>query len=416
MRILMVSFGYPPILSGVTLVAQKLARAMVQKGHQVVMVTSSEHGEAYDDQDRGVCLVRVRSRPNPFWRGGPVPFIGQNDLDELVDSFRPHILHTHDAATLGLQIVRLNHTSHIPRVATVHYVPRFAARYLTWNGDPQELVETLVWQYSTWLFNRFDHVVFATEAHRDRFVRKGLKTPSTIISNGVDMRRYRPVNGHQEELDIRYGLPPGPRILFVSRLAKDKEIDVLIRAMRPLSHRLAAHLLVVGKGDDGPRLEALVAELGLRHCVHFPGFIPEEDLPALYRAADLFAISSTCEVQSLPTLQALATGLPVVAADAVALPELVKDGVNGLLVPPGEPQAMAEAIAYVLADRSLAAQMGQASLSMAQAHAEERTYGAYENLYRAAISRPFRSAVGPSPSPGLPVRHPDRQPMGQPRL
>jgi glycosyltransferase involved in cell wall biosynthesis len=282
-------------------------------------------------------------------------------------------------------------------------VPRFATRYLTLNGEPQEAIESLVWAYSKWLLNRFDHIVFPTGAHRERFVQKGLQAPCAVISNGVDIRRYRPLNGHQEDVDVRYGLPPGPRILFVGRLAQDKEIDVLIRAMRPLGRRLAAHLLLVGKGDDRPRLEALVDELGLRHCIHFLGFVPEVDLPALYRAVDLFAIASACEVQSLPTLQAVATGLPVVAADAVALPELVEDDINGFLFPPGDPQALAEAIACILADRSLVAQMGRASLAMAQAHGEERTYEAYENLYCEVASRPFRSPPRTSPSPRFTV-------------
>jgi hypothetical protein len=101
MRILMVSFGYPPILSGVTLVAQKLARAMVQKGHQVVMVTSSDRGAPYEDHGRGVRLVRVRSTPNPLWQDGPIPFVGEGALDELVAGIRPHVFHTHDATTLA---------------------------------------------------------------------------------------------------------------------------------------------------------------------------------------------------------------------------------------------------------------------------------------------------------------------------
>jgi hypothetical protein len=86
MRILMASFGYPPILNGVTLVAQKVARAMVQKGHEVVVVTASDHGAPYEDQDRGVRLVRVRSSRNPFWQDGPIPFVGRGALDELVAS------------------------------------------------------------------------------------------------------------------------------------------------------------------------------------------------------------------------------------------------------------------------------------------------------------------------------------------
>jgi glycosyltransferase involved in cell wall biosynthesis len=102
----------------------------------------------------------------------------------------------------------------------------------------------------------------------------------------------------------------------------------------------------------------------------------------LYRAANLFAIASTCEVQSLPTLQAVATGLPVVAAEAMALPELVDDGINGYLVPPGDVQATVEAMLRILGDRALAAQMGEASLAIAQPHEETHTFDLYEAAYQ----------------------------------
>jgi len=303
-----------------------------------------------------------------------------------VAKVQPEILHAHDAAILGLQLLRLSRNADLPLLATCYYVPRFVARYLTWNGEPQEIVESMVWAYSTWLFNRFDHMVFATQAHRDRFLQNGLEVPTTIISNGLDTRRYRPTNGHREDVEARYELPSRPRVLFVGRLAQDKEIDILIRTMSRVCAEREAHLLVVGRGDERVRLERLTEELSLQRYVHFLGFVPEEDMPALYRAVDLFAIASLCEVQSLPTLQAVATGLPVVSADAVALPELVHEGVNGFLVPQNDPEAMAKAILDILCDPHLAARMGQASLSIAQSHDETHTFKRYEALYRQILS------------------------------
>jgi len=386
MRILMISHGYPPIVSGVTLVVQKLARTMAQRGHAVTVITASEQEERYNAEDAGVRLIRVQSIPNPFWEEGPIPHIGQKDLEEILAEVQPQILHAHEAALLALQLVRLNRNVRLPMIATCYYVPRFAARYLTWGDEPQEIVEVLAWAYSTWFFNLLDCVVFATSAHRELFLQEGLRAPTAIISNGVDTRRYRPLDSQTEDIDERYDLPPGPRILFVSRLARDKEIDVLIQSMSSVRAKQEAHLILVGRGDDRARLEELTEKAGLQHCVHFLGFVPEEDLPALYRAADLFAITSTCEVQSLPTLQAVATGLPVVAADAVALPELVHDGINGFLVPPQDPEATAQAILRVLRDPGLAARMGQASLDIAEPHAETHTFDLYEDLYRQMLS------------------------------
>lgn len=385
MRILMASHGYPPVISGVTLVTQKLARAMVRRGHEVTIVTGSEKDAPYEDIDHGVRVVRVRTVSNPFWDDGPVPVISKADIESIADELQPQVLHAHDAAVLGLQLQRLGHELEAPVVATSYFVPRFAARYLTWNGEPQPLVESLVWAYSRWLFNRFDHVVFATEAHRRLFIEEGLEAPTSLISNGVALSQYRPLNESGANVDAVYSLPPRPRILFVGRLMQDKEIDVLIGAMKYVWSQQQAHLVIVGRGDYREALIDRATQLDLGHCVHFLGYVPEEDLPALYRAVDLFAIASTCEVQSLPTLQATATGLPVVAANAVALPELVHDGVNGRLVSPGDAAAMAAAMLEVLKNPDLAIEMGAASLAIAKPHDEEKTFSQYEMLYEDLI-------------------------------
>ena len=229
-------------------------------------------------------------------------------------------------------------------------------------------------------------MVFSTEAHREFFIHDGLDVASTVISNGVDTERYHAGDDGVREVEARYNLPAGPRILFVSRLARDKEIDVLIRGMKHLSGTQQAHLLLVGRGDEREALEDLRDELGLQECVHFLGYVPEEDLPAIYRASDLFSMMSIYEVQSIPTLQALATGLPVVAADAVALPEIVHDGINGFLVPPRNAEALATAWTSILRSPEMAAHMGRESLVIVREHAETYTFDQYESLYREAIA------------------------------
>jgi glycosyltransferase involved in cell wall biosynthesis len=107
----------------------------------------------------------------------------------------------------------------------------------------------------------------------------------------------------------------------------------------------------------------------------------------LYRCSDIFAIASDVEVQSIPALQALATGLPIVAVNAAALPELVYPGLNGFLAPPEDPQALGEAIFQVLKDPDHLRVMGQASLALVKDHAEEETFQQYEFLPESCRSR-----------------------------
>ena len=385
MRILMLSHGYPPVVSGVTLVVRKVAREMVRRGHEVTVVTASDRGTPYKTQDQGVELLRVRSAPNPFWSEGRLPLLGYERLQEIVAEVRPDVINTHDSGLLGMQLYRLEHEKgHVPELLTCHYLPRYVRHYVSVGDAVEEVIEGIAWEYTIRMINAFDHVIFPTRTQQQAFIEEGLKTSSTVISNGLDISRYNPVGpGDEGDVEARYELPPGPRILVVGRLAKDKKIDVLIRAMKDVPSTHEAHLLLVGRGDDRERLEHLVDRLDLRDFVHFLGFVPEEDLPALYRHSDVFAIASDVEVQSIPTLQAAATGLPIVASEAAALPELVQTNTNGHLVPPDDPAALAAALRHILDDPELARRLGQASLKIGRPHAEKETFDAYERLYRA---------------------------------
>lgn len=382
MKILMLSHAYPPVISGVSLVVQKLAREMVRRGHPTAVITASDNESAYEDQDQGVTVMRVRSAPNPFWSKGRLPLVSYDELAEIVASFEPDVINTHDSGLLGVQLSRLEHEGGpVPELMTCHYLPRYVTHYVNVGDAITDVLEALTWKVSMRLINGFDHVIFPTRTQQQAFMEEGLEPPSTVVSNGLDISRYHP-DGSDNDVASRYDLPPHPRILMVGRVAKDKKLEIPIRAMQEIASAHPAHLLLVGRGDDRERLEEITQSLGLDNRVHFLGFVPEEDLPALYRQSDIFTIASDVEVQSIPTLQAAATGLPIVAAEAAALPELVEDSGNGRLVPPDDPSALAQAICEILDDPPRAKGMGQASLQIGRQHAEERTFDAYEALYR----------------------------------
>jgi glycosyltransferase involved in cell wall biosynthesis len=396
MRILIISHGYPPTLSGVTLVAQKLAREMVRRGHPVTVVAASPRGVATVEEDEGVRVVRLESRSNPFWSDGAIPVVSQSELRQIVKEVDPDVVHSHETALLSLQLLRLGLDREIPMVATCHFLPRFVSQYVGWDGRLDVLTESIVWEFAIRLLNQFDHAVFPSKTQARVFAQRGLAVPTTVISNGVDRERYGPGSDGVEEVEARYLLPPGRRMLFVGRLAKDKRIDVLINSLLHV-RRTDVHLVLVGTGDDQKRLEGLSHDLGVEDRVHFLGLVPEDDLPSVFRASDVFAIASECEVQSIPTLQAIATGLPVVAVDAAALPELVTDGVTGFLVPADDPGAMGSAVESILDDPDRAAAMGRAGLETSRLHGNVATFDAHERLYESVISAHSSSTQVPQP-------------------
>jgi glycosyltransferase involved in cell wall biosynthesis len=385
MRILMFSHGYPPTLSGVTLVVQKIARAMVERGHTVMIVTASEKHLPYQAEDQGVQLQRILGIPNPFWWEGPMPIISPGAIRSLADQFKPDIIHTHDNGyqSLVLPMVKWDVSQRL--ITSCYTLPSFFTQFLK-PGELETRIDAMMWRYYLRNLEHYEHVVFCTHTHERDFLAHGLARPTTVISNGVNIERYHPGKEPSEDIEIRYHLPPAPRILSVGRLMKDKRLDLLIKAMRLVCDVQEAHLIVVGRGSERRHLKTLIQKLHMEPYIHLLGYVPEEDLPDLYRACDLFAIPSMVEVQSLPALQAAVTGLPIVAADSAALPELVRQGENGLLVNPLNPTELGEAILHIISQPGKARQMGQVSLEIGCAHDERLTFQAYDRFYTDLVS------------------------------
>jgi glycosyltransferase involved in cell wall biosynthesis len=148
-----------------------------------------------------------------------------------------------------------------------------------------------------------------------------------------------------------------PRVLAVGRLAEPKDALTLVRALAAVpGHAFSA--LLVGDGPDRPAVEAEVRRLGLQHAVTVAG--TRDDVPELLARADVFALSSRSEGAPVSILEAMAAGLPVVASSVGGVPELVADGETGLLVPPGDPAAMAAALGRLLEDVDLRRRLGAA--------------------------------------------------------
>jgi glycosyltransferase involved in cell wall biosynthesis len=169
--------------------------------------------------------------------------------------------------------------------------------------------------------------------------------------------------------------------VFVGRLDAEKRIDDTIRALARILPERDAQLALAGIGAREQELRALAAELGVADRVFFLGFVPDEDLPLVYAAGDAFAIAGVAELQSIATLEAMSTGLPVVAADAMALPHLVEVGRNGFLFPPGDPEGLADRLLSVLGSERTRRSLGAASREIALRHDHHRSLERFESVY-----------------------------------
>jgi glycosyltransferase involved in cell wall biosynthesis len=208
-----------------------------------------------------------------------------------------------------------------------------------------------------------------------------------VIENGIDISRYQPVSD-RGELRRRLGLDPARRyVVCVARFHPVKDHATLLWAFAAVAkHRPDVELLLAGDGPLRGELELLTGELGVSGRVHFLGV--RGDVPDVLRAADVFALTSVSEAASLTLLEAMASNLPVVVTNVGGNPEIVRDGVEGWLVPRGDAAAAAGALGRLLDDPPQRMTMGRAGRArVEERYLLQRTIDSYYNLYRRLAGR-----------------------------
>ncbi|WP_158289954.1 glycosyltransferase family 4 protein [Ramlibacter sp. WS9] len=221
-----------------------------------------------------------------------------------------------------------------------------------------------------------------------------------VVSGGVDSRRFAPSPGGRESSRAALGLAPDDVVLLtVCRLVTKKGVEVLLDALTLLQSAFPRlKLIVVGDGRRRKTYEARAKALGLEGMVRFAGRVPHDDVPPYFWASDLFVLASyesrhaggavrDVETMGRVLCEANAAGLPLVATASGGTPSVVRDGVNGVLVPPADAGALADAIARVLHTPALAAQLANAGRARAR---DEFDWSAVMARHEDAIARALR--------------------------
>jgi 1,2-diacylglycerol 3-alpha-glucosyltransferase len=384
MRIAYFTQSYPPMVSGAAILVERLATSMAARGHQVLVIAASERNHPYVSHQENLTVLRLGSIHNPLRVGQRFLFYPRFKILQALDEFHPDVLHTHEPllmSQLGLEYAR---RAQIPILLTVHQVPWFATRYLPNITGIRSTTESMLWAYARRMAQQFTSVITPSQTISDLVKTMTGAQPATI-SNGISLKLFgsRLSSENDAELRKRLQLPLHvPVILHVGRLDIDKNVERVIQAAAQAMEQTEAHLLVVGDGSEKQTLMKLCETLKIRGRAHFPGYIAlQGGLPAIYRLASLFVTASEIEVQSLVLLEALASGLPIVAVRATFVPEIVQDGVNGCLVKSGDIHGLADAIFTLLQNPEKRYQMGEMSRRLAEAHDILLSMDLHEQFY-----------------------------------
>lgn len=381
MRILLVTDLYPPMIGGVPTITHELALDLSRRGHQVWVVAPSEQARTIRESSRNLSIHRFASFEWPTYSSLRIAFLPVSPIANLIRQTRPDVIHIHSPLMLGSIGRMLGASMDIPVIGTNHYLPLNVSATLHASALSRPF-NALTYRYMVSFFNRCDVVTAPTATAIDLLKARGLRAPARVISNGIRMNKFAEAKADPALLRSLRLPAETPLLLHVNRLSKEKRVDVVIDAMRYVNS--PARLVLAGSGPESLRLRQQARDLGLEDRVTFAGAVSSKTLAALYTASSAFVIASEGELQSIATMDAMLSGLPVIAANAVALPELVHNGRNGALFTPGDSEACATAINRILGDNKLRERMGAASRQIIESHDRDRVLDQWESLYREA--------------------------------
>lgn len=382
LTILIAADTYPPHVNGAAQFGYRLAKGMTARGHDVhVLACRPGKGPSYSEFSDEATVHRLRSHSVPTHEYFRVTFPWEikKEIGLLFDRIQPDVVHIQSHYMIGEHVLYEAVKRGIRVVATNHFMPENLNPFLPFPQWFKDIVGRISWRDMGKVMGQADVVTTPTPLaakamHQHAFLRQVLP-----LSNGIDAAAYEL---HPDETAERHA---SPTVLFAGRLAEEKHVDVLIDAVAKTPKELDIHVEIVGGGEVRPALEAQVARLGLKDRVRFLGLASDAELRKAYITADVFCMPGTAELQSLVTLEAMSASTPVLLANAMALPHLVRDGENGYLFIPNDSDDLAAKLTRVfsLPDHELDA-MGKTSREMVESHGIARTLQTFEDIYRGA--------------------------------
>ena len=358
MRLALVTDTFRPEVNGVTTVLATMRRGLLDRGHDVQVIAPG-YGRLTSDTE--VDVHRVPSVPCPAYGAVRLSWPLGQGIGSLITRFAPDIVHVATEGPLGAFARDRALRFRIPLVTSFHTdFPSYAERYVgKWAVAPTQ-------RYLRWFHGPARATQTPSEITCAELRRLGVARP-TVWGRGVDCHLFHP-SRRDEGRRRALGVEGRALVLHVGRIAIEKDVGTLVAAFQQ-AHAALGDTAVFCVAGDGPAVGRVRAALPF--VVHL-GFLERERLADLYADADLFVFTSPTETCGLVVLEAMASGLSVIAADAGGVQDNVRDSITGRLLPPGKPDGFARTIVALVEEPLLRHCMGQAARAFAVARDWER--------------------------------------------
>jgi N-acetyl-alpha-D-glucosaminyl L-malate synthase BshA len=365
MRIAITIPLFPPKwLAGTEIATYNIAKHLARRGHEVHVITALDKGLPEESTEEGFYVHRI------FWQ--KIRFVGVisfwTKVFLILRKVNPDMIH---AQSIGICIPALIAKKLLRKP------------YVVWGqGSDVYLPGKFIKSISKLVLKNADTVIALTEDMKSE-MQKFCDRAILVIPNGIDSESFE--NLSRESIRKKLKIKEDENVItFVGTLRPVKGVKYLIRAIKLITKVNGnVKLMLVGDGEEREYVEDLVEELDLNECVKFIGRVQNEEVPEYMVASDIFVLPSLSESFGIVNLEAMASGLPIVATKVGGLPEIVKDGENGFLVEPKNPKQIAEGTLLLLRDNELRERISKNNKEKAKKYGwdgvVERLEEAYQN-------------------------------------
>lgn len=363
MRIGIFTNAYHPIISGVVNCISLFRLGLKARGHRVYIFAPGFPG--YPEPHAGI--FRYPSLNLTRKVKFPVAIPCSCKIDAILPRLKLDLIHAHHPIVLGEAGARAAKRLHIPLVYTFHTQVEQYTHYIPLN---QALLKRLARSMVQKFARKCSLILCPGRSILELLREYGISEQVHWFPNAIDLSAFS--NQDPGPIRARYGLTPQDRVLlYVGRMGREKNLPFLLQTFAQVASRIArVTLMVVGEGPELESLKALAASLGIGDRTVFTGRVEYRDIPPYYAAAHLFLMTSLTEVKPLVLLEALASGLPVVAVDAAGTADTVTDKKDGLLTPLDQ-GAYVNAVTSVLEQPSRWEEMRRCALATAKSYSLE---------------------------------------------
>ena len=387
LRIGLFTDTYAPQVNGVSVSLQMISEGLKKRGHQVTIFAPKFPGYK-DDEPNVMRLPSLKYLNNP-----PIYVAVLGTPRSTWKLTREHfdVLHAHSPASVGLLAYLTASTKRLPLIYTYHTSITDYTHYIKFIGGTGLIKRAASW-FSKASTDLGDQIVVPSPKFQRLLITQKVKQPITVIPNGIDLSMFKTAK-NPGALRNRLGISAdAPILLTVGRMDPEKRLEFIVEAFDLIADSVPnAHLVFAGDGGSRKSVEEKASATRASDRIHFLGMVNRAELPDIFHDASVFVSASTTEVHPISVIEAIASGLPLVAVQDEAFEGMLDDGMNGYAVPL-DVKNYADVLADLLPDRERLNRFGAHSMMLSEKYSIEAQVKALEKLYTEAILQNWRGS------------------------